>query len=49
MKYDFTLVQLSTEQIALAIEHQQAQRSGKEHWYSAFKVRASKVERDYGI
>ncbi|WP_425915372.1 antibiotic biosynthesis monooxygenase family protein [Pseudomonas sp. GWSMS-1] len=31
------------------IEHQQAQISGKEHWYSAFKVRISKVERDYGI
>ena len=31
------------------IEHQQAQKSGKEQWYSAFKVRISKVERDYGI
>lgn len=31
------------------IEHQQAQRSGKEHWHSAFKVRVSKVECDYGI
>ena len=31
------------------VEHQQAQKTGKEHWYSAFKVRISKVERDYGI
>ncbi len=31
------------------IEHQQAQRSGKEQWYSMYKVRISKVERDYGI
>ena len=31
------------------IEHQQAQKSGKEQWYSTFKVRISKVERDYGI
>jgi heme-degrading monooxygenase HmoA len=31
------------------IEHQQAQKTGKEQWYSAFKVRISKVERDYGI
>jgi len=31
------------------IEHQQAQRSGHEKWYSSFKVRISKVERDYGI
>jgi heme-degrading monooxygenase HmoA len=31
------------------IEHQQAQKSGHEKWYSSFKVRISKVERDYGI
>jgi heme-degrading monooxygenase HmoA len=31
------------------IEHLQAQESGKEQWYSTFKVRISKVERDYGI
>ncbi|MFZ9310080.1 MAG: antibiotic biosynthesis monooxygenase family protein [Arenimonas sp.] len=31
------------------IEHQQAQKSGREKWYSSFKVRISKVERDYGI
>ena len=29
------------------IEHQQAQKLGKKQWYSAFKVRISKVERDY--
>jgi heme-degrading monooxygenase HmoA len=31
------------------IEHQQAQKSGREKWYSSFKVRISKVERDYGM
>ncbi|MGL4603842.1 MAG: antibiotic biosynthesis monooxygenase family protein [Iodobacter sp.] len=31
------------------IEHQQAQKLGHEKWYSSFKVRISKVERDYGI
>jgi len=31
------------------LEHQQAQRMGKEKWYSSFKTRISKVERDYGI
>jgi heme-degrading monooxygenase HmoA len=31
------------------IEHKQAQKSGHEKWYSSFKVRISKVERDYGI
>jgi heme-degrading monooxygenase HmoA len=31
------------------IEHQQAQKSGREKWYTSFKVRISKVERDYGI
>jgi heme-degrading monooxygenase HmoA len=31
------------------IEHRQAQISGREKWYSTFKVRISKVERDYGI
>jgi heme-degrading monooxygenase HmoA len=29
--------------------HQQAQELGHEKWYSSFKVRISKVERDYGI
>lgn len=31
------------------IEHQEAQTLGHEKWYSSFKVRISKVERDYGI
>lgn len=31
------------------IEHKQAQKHGHEKWYSSFKVRISKVERDYGI
>jgi heme-degrading monooxygenase HmoA len=31
------------------VEHRQAQKSGHEKWYSSFKVRISKVERDYGI
>ncbi|WP_231517108.1 antibiotic biosynthesis monooxygenase family protein [Marinobacterium lacunae] len=30
-------------------EHQLAQRLGHEKWYSSFKTRISKVERDYGI
>ncbi|PYF84401.1 MULTISPECIES: antibiotic biosynthesis monooxygenase [Marinomonas] len=30
-------------------EHQQAQKLGHEKWYSSFKTRISKVERDYGI
>jgi heme-degrading monooxygenase HmoA len=29
-------------------EHQDAQRLGKKQWYSGFKVRIAKVERDYG-
>jgi heme-degrading monooxygenase HmoA len=31
------------------LEHQEAQRIGKGKWYSSFKTRISKVERDYGI
>lgn len=30
-------------------EHQMAQRRGRDQWYSAFRVRVAKVERDYGI
>lgn len=30
-------------------EHQEAQRLGHQHWYSGFRVRIAKVERDYGI
>lgn len=31
------------------IEHLQAQQFGRKEWYSEFKVRISKVERDYGM
>ncbi len=30
-------------------EHLEAQKIGRKMWYSSFKVRISKVERDYGI
>ncbi|MFT7683008.1 MAG: heme-degrading monooxygenase HmoA [Moritella dasanensis] len=30
-------------------EHLAAQKKGRESWYDSFKVRISKVERDYGI
>jgi len=30
-------------------EHQVAQKLGHEKWYSTFKTRIAKVERDYGI
>lgn len=28
--------------------HAEAQRLGKERWYSAYRIRIAKVERDYG-
>lgn len=31
------------------IDHQEAQKLGHKKWYSSFKTRISKVERDYGI
>jgi heme-degrading monooxygenase HmoA len=31
------------------IEHREAQALGHKKWYSAFKTRICKVERDYGI
>lgn len=31
------------------IEHQHAQKSGREKWYSSYKTRISKVEHDFGI
>ena len=31
------------------LEHREAQKLGHQKWYSSFKVRISKVERDYGI
>jgi heme-degrading monooxygenase HmoA len=30
-------------------EHLGAQKKGRKSWYSAFKVRIAKVERDYGL
>ena len=30
-------------------EHLEAQKAGRKSWYESFKVRISKVERDYGI
>ena len=31
------------------VEHKEAQKIGRKNWYSEYKVRVSKVERDYGI
>lgn len=31
------------------VEHLKAQQLGHEKWYSSFKTRISKVERDYGV
>lgn len=31
------------------IEHREAQKAGREKWYSSFKIRIAKVERDYGL
>jgi len=31
------------------VEHLQAQETGREKWYSTFKVRIARVERDYGF
>ncbi|WP_347331665.1 antibiotic biosynthesis monooxygenase family protein [Marinimicrobium locisalis] len=30
-------------------EHQEAQRMGREQWYESFRVRITKVEREYGL
>jgi heme-degrading monooxygenase HmoA len=30
------------------LEHREAQRLGRDTWYSAYKVRICRVERDYG-
>ncbi|KPP99438.1 antibiotic biosynthesis monooxygenase [Marinobacter sp. HL-58] len=30
-------------------EHQEAQRLGHQQWYSSFRVRIAKVDREYGI
>ncbi|MFP8967469.1 antibiotic biosynthesis monooxygenase family protein [Pokkaliibacter sp. CJK22405] len=31
------------------VDHQEAQRRGKQDWYQAFKTRIACVERDYGF
>jgi heme-degrading monooxygenase HmoA len=31
------------------IEHQEAQRLGRELWYAHYRVRITKVEREYGL
>lgn len=31
------------------LEHKEAQRLGREKWYSSFKTRIARVERDYGL
>ncbi|GGO80502.1 polysaccharide biosynthesis protein [Marinobacterium nitratireducens] len=31
------------------LDHREAQRLGREQWYSSFKTRISRVERDYGF
>jgi heme-degrading monooxygenase HmoA len=31
------------------LEHQEAQKLGHKKWYTSFKTRIAKVERDYGI
>jgi len=31
------------------LEHQEAQRLGKERWYKQYMIRIAKVERDYGV
>jgi len=31
------------------LAHQEAQKRGRETWYSGYRVRISKVERDYGL
>ncbi|RQM67928.1 antibiotic biosynthesis monooxygenase family protein [Aeromonas enteropelogenes] len=31
------------------LEHQEAQRLGREQWYRTFKTRIARVERDYGL
>lgn len=31
------------------LDHLEAQRLGREQWYTSFKVRIARVERDYGM
>ena len=39
----------SIKQWKANVEHLEAQKKGHELWYKSFKVRVSKVERDYGM
>jgi heme-degrading monooxygenase HmoA len=39
----------SIRQWRAQVEHRQAQRLGRERWYSAFRVRIARVEREYGL
>lgn len=39
----------SIKQWKANVEHQEAQRLGRENWYSSFKARITRVERDYGM
>ena len=39
----------SIKQWKMNTEHLHAQTLGRKSWYSSFKVRISKVERDYGL
>ncbi len=40
---------VSIKKWKMNIEHLEAQRLGHEKWYSSFKTRIVKVERDYGF
>ncbi len=31
------------------IEHIEAQKLGRDEWYSSYRIRVSKVQRDYGV
>lgn len=31
------------------LEHKEAQKKGREQWYSSYRVRVAKVEREYGL
>jgi heme-degrading monooxygenase HmoA len=39
----------SIKQWKANLDHKEAQKSGRERWYSSYKVRIAKVEREYGI
>jgi len=39
----------SIKQWKANVEHLEAQKQGRKDWYQSFKVRVSKVERDYGM